>query len=391
MTESKKSTFTNDAVPLNQAQLAIYLACQNQQEAYGYNNPVLLRFGLDTDQKKLCEALTKAFQNHRGLFASISVSKEGLPQMSYSELYAKLPVCEVENVTEKEFIKIKEKLVKPFDLSKERLFRAKLYKTEKSLYLFFDVHHVIFDGQSLHVLMSELVDFYEGKEVQKEVVDAFEASLDEAKKRSGKKYEDAKKWYLEKFADVEEVSLPQGDKKDNEVKFGDFEISFDIDVKDVESFCEKNKCSEASLTTAAFGNLLSLYTMNRKAAFASIYSGRHDNKYENTVSMFVKTLPVLCQNDANLGVTDYVNNIQNLLLGCMLNDVYSFAELVSNSGYTSEVLFGYQGDLFEIKDLKKLHAQRVELPFNATGEKLAVQIYKENNKFVFDVQYQSNL
>ena len=102
MTESKKTTVTNDAVPLNQAQLAIYLACQNQEEC-SYNNPVLLRFGLDTDEKKLCDAITKAFQNHRGLFASIRVNKDGLPQMSYSELIAKLPVCEVENVTEKDF------------------------------------------------------------------------------------------------------------------------------------------------------------------------------------------------------------------------------------------------------------------------------------------------
>ena len=268
MNESKKSTLINDAVPLNQAQLAIYLACQNQAGGCGYNNPVLLRFGLDTDEKKLCEAVTKAFKNHRGLFSSISVNKDGLPQMSYSELIAKLPVCEVENVSEKEFSKIKEKLVQPFDLSKERLFRVKLFKTEKSLYLFFDVHHVVFDGESLNILMSELVAFYEGKDVPEEKHDAFEASLDEAKKRSGKKYEDAKKWYLEKFADVEEVSLPQGDKKDNEVKFGDFEMSFDMSVKDIESFCLKNKCSEASLTTAAFGTLLSLYTMNRKAAFA---------------------------------------------------------------------------------------------------------------------------
>ena len=391
MTESKKTTFTNDAVPLNQAQLAIYLACQNQIEGCSYNNPVLLRFGLDTDEKKLCEAITKAFQNHRGLFSSISVNKDGLPQMSYSELIAKLPICEIENVTEKDFSKIKEKLVQPFDLSKERLFRAKLFKTEKSLYLFFDIHHIVFDGYSLNILMSELVKFYEGKDVLEEKHDAFEASLDEAKKRSGKKYEDAKKWYLEKFADVEEVSLPQGDKKDNEVKFGDFEMSFDMSVKDIESFCEKNKCSEASFTTAAFGTLLSLYTMNRKAAFASIYSGRHGNKYENTVSMFVKTLPVLCQNDVNLSVVDYINNVQNLLIGSMLNDVYSFTELVSNSGYTSEVLFGYQGDLFEIDELKKLHVERVDLPFNATGEKLAAQLFTRNNKLVFNVQYQSNL
>lgn len=388
---NKNSTIAKGSVALSQAQLAIYLACQNNEKGSSYNNPVLLRFNKDIDEKKLILAIEKTFKNHPGLFASISVSKDGLPQMRYSEEFVKESIYETKKISEKDFEKIKKELVKPFDITKDRLFRVKLLKSEKYLRLFFDIHHIIFDGYSLNILMSELVNIYEGKDVSSEEYTAFDASIDEAKQRSGKKYEDAKKWYLEKFADVEEVSLPQGDKKDNEITFDEYTMSLDINLKDVKTFCSKNQCSETSLTTAAFGSLLSLYTMNRKAAFASIYNGRNDKKCQNTVSMFVKTLPILCQNDSNLSVKEYVNNVQTLLLGSMMHSLYSFSELVNSSGYTSEVMFAYQGELFEIADLKKLHIEREELPFNATGEKLAVQLFSQANKLVLNVQYQSNL
>lgn len=387
----KNSTIKKESVALNQAQLAIYLACQNQENGSGYNNPVLLRFNKDIDENKLLLSLEKTFKNHPGLFASISVAKDGLPQMSYSEAFAKEPIYEVETISEKDFVKIKSKLIQPFEITKEKLFRVKLFKSEKYLHLFLDFHHLILDGYSLNILMSELVKLCDGKDIPIEEFTAYDASKDEAKQRNSKKYEDSKKWYLERFSDVEEVSLPQGDKKDKEIQFDEYTMSFDINLDDIKSYCSKNLCSENSLTTAAFGTLLSLYTMNRKAAFATIYNSRHDKKYQNTVSMFVKTLPVICQNDENLSVKDYINNVQSLLLGCMVHSVYSFSELVASSGYTSEIMFAYQGELFEIADLKKLHVEREELPFNATGEKLAAQLYIKNNKLVLNVQYQSNL
>lgn len=387
----KDSTIAIDGVSLNQAQLAIYLACQNQEKGSGYNNPFLLRFNKDIDEKKLLLAIEKTFKNHPGLFASISVRKDGLPVMKYSKDFAKEAIYQIQKVSEKDFIKIKSNLIQPFEITKDKLFRVKLFKTEKYIHLFIDIHHIIFDGYSLNILMSELTKFYEGKDVPSEEYTAFDVSIDEAKNRSGKKYEEAKKWYLEKFADVEEVSLPQGDKKDNEIKFDELTMPLGINLKDIKLFCTKNQCSENSLTTAAFGSLLSLCTMNRKAAFATIYNGRNDKKYQNTISMFVKTLPVLCQNDANLTVEEYVNNVQTSLLGSMMHSVYSFSELASNSGFTSEVMFAYQGELFEIADLKKLHIEREELSFNATGEKLAAQLYVENGKLVLNVQYQSNL
>ena len=386
-----KIDFCKNAVPLNQAQTAIFLSCENQESELSYNNPILFNFIKGVDEKRLLKAIDKAVRNHPGLLATIVIDKDGLPKMKYSEAFAKSDICEVENIQEKDFPKIKEKLIQPFDITKDRLFRFKLFQSKDSLRLFIDIHHIVFDGYSLRILINEIIELYKGKEIAPESFTAYEAALEEAKIRESKKYQQAKDWYLEKFADVEEISLPQGDKKDNKISFGEYETSLDVDLKKVKEFCLKNQLNENSLATATFGTLLSLYTMNRKAAFATVYNGRHDKSVQNTVSMFVRTLPVLCQNEESISVVDYVKRVKDLLLGSMVNDAYSFTELVSASGYTSEILFAYHGDLFEMPDWGELHASREELPFNATGEKLAAQVYIKNNKLMFDIQYHSNL
>lgn len=386
-----KINLKKNAVPLSQAQTAIFLSCESKNGEIAFNNPILLKLDKNVDENKLAEAISKAVNNHPGLFATITIDKDGLPKMIYSEEFAKKEICEIKKIEEKDFKKIKEKLIEPFDISKDRLFRFKLFKSSECLRLFMDIHHIVFDGYSLKILVNEILDLYKGKEVKPESYSAYDFALDEAKKREGKNYQNAKNWYLEKFADVEEVSLPQGDKKDSEVNFKEYQTSLDVDFKLVQEYCRKTQINENAFTTAAFGTLLSIYTMNRKAAFATVYNGRHDKTTQNTISMFVRTLPVLCQNEENVEVSEYVKKVKDLLLGSMVNDLFSFTELVSNSGYTSEILFAYQGDLFELPDCKELKMVREPLPFNATGEKLATQLYLENNKLMLDIQYQSNL
>jgi amino acid adenylation domain-containing protein/thioester reductase-like protein len=153
----------------------------------------------------------------------------------------------------------------------------------------------------------------------------------------------------------------------------------------------ENNVTENVLTAGAFGYLLSLYAMSKKTSFATVYNGRHDMKTARTVTMLVKTLPVLCDTDPALTVALYLFKLKERMMGAMVNDIYSFRELASKTGYNSDVLFTYQGDLFEMPKRGGLGAVLEELPFNATGEKLSIQLYPLNGRLVLDIQYHGNL
>ena len=61
----------------------------------------------------------------------------------------KMPVVQVEEISEAEFQELSESLVRPFRMIGEPLIHVHLMKTEKAVYLFFDVHHIMTDGSGL--------------------------------------------------------------------------------------------------------------------------------------------------------------------------------------------------------------------------------------------------
>ena len=382
--------YKNGEFPLNQAQLGIFLESDRREGEIAYNNPILLKFSKDIDEDKLKNAIEKTVLNHPGLLTTIKLDDNNLPVMKYNKEFEN-NICDLRYVTEDVFKEIKNGLIKPFLIKKDRLFRFRLFRTKDNLYLFMDIHHIIFDGGSMRIMMPEISNNYYGKEVKGEDFTAYHYGLYEENERKKESYEIAKKWYLGEFSDIEEVSIPQGDKKDNETKFSELKVNLDIDIDKLKDFCILNQLTLNAVTTAAFGYLLSIYTMNKKAAFSTVYNGRHDIRVANTVSMFVRTLPVLCKIEKDIDTIDYIRNVKDQMMKSMVNDIYSFRELASHSGYTSDVLFTYQGDLFEIFNMNLLKCQQENLAFNATGEKLSCQLFPLNNKLVLDIQYHGNI
>ena len=61
-----------------------------------------------------------------------------------------------------------EKLVRPFPLFHEPLFRFEIYRTHEGSYLFLDVHHLIADGTSLSIILSDIDRAYQGEKLTAE-------------------------------------------------------------------------------------------------------------------------------------------------------------------------------------------------------------------------------
>ena len=186
---------------------------------------------------------------------------------------------------------------------------------------------------------------------------------EKAAKNNDKKYQAAKDWYLKTFGEVEEISLPQGDKKEKEVSLKEYEASLNIDLNAIKEFCLKNKLDENVFYIASFGTLLSIYINNRQSAFATLYK-------ENV-------LPVLCKNESNISVIDYIKKVEDLLKEAIANNAYSFEELASSSGYTKEILL-------TINSSRRKNKQK-------DAGVLAINIDSKGKELVFDTIYQSNL
>ncbi len=394
----KVSEHLHETLPLTQTQLGIYVECEKRQGEAVYNNPFLLRLDNNVDLNNFAQAIEAAVKAHPGLDATILNDADGTPQMKLCERPWPAPLYKIEEVSDTEMEALKPRLQKPFDLRNDRLYRVRIFKTPTAKFVFFDFHHIIFDGTSLHIFLDDVSKAYAGQPLIGETYTAFDVAYTEQQDRQSDVLQHAKDWYKTTFGDTLKVSVPLADLNGKEGSFGHDVFELGMTTHELNEWCAAHGVTANVLTTAAFGKLLSIYTNNDRAIFATIYNGRNDLRTTRTMAMLVKTFPVQIATDNDLTIHDLLDVTNKQMMGAMANDIYSFADLAAETGMTSDVMFVYQGDMHQINDNvnkkqepNSLSFKLEDLDFNATGERFNVQMMTTaDGHLTLDIQYHSH-
>ena len=378
------------SAPLTQAQIGIYAECEKRRGEAVYNNPLLFRFMGRIDAERLRKAVYSSVLLHPALTAVIFVDENGVPSIRKGEIPEIETLCPIENMSEAELEVAKHSFQRPFDLYGDCLCRFRVIETEKAVYLFSDIHHIVIDGTSMQILFSDIDRALKGEEPVKESLSAFELAARESEERDSDAYTNAKEWNLKTFGGLDAVSLPLGDKNLKETTFGRQKKEIDISPDKLSSLCRKNNVTPNILALSAFGYLLSSYTQSHQCSFSTIYNGRTDISTGHTVSMMVRTLPVHCLITSDITVRQFMENVKSQLTEAMANDIYSFVEIAASTGFSPDVQFSYQAGYHSTPPIGGVEIRDEELEFNATGDILNVQLLEEKGHLLLDIQFHSN-
>ncbi|MDO4796888.1 MAG: amino acid adenylation domain-containing protein [Coriobacteriales bacterium] len=332
--------------PLSQTQQGIFFECLLHPDTTIYNIPELYQLDDAVDMERLRVALQAALQAHPYLFATIRRDEEGHARAVRHEPQ---PV----DIALDDVLPEPVQLVRPFNLeSGEPLFRVALYNTSEGKYLFLDTHHIVSDGESLDVLLRDVTAAYEGGEVAPETYTGFEFALDEQRARASKRLDDARAFFDGVLQGNGGDTIPVADGTPTDAGNAYVHAAQAGLGTAVRTFCEERGLSINAFFTTAFGVALQSFCFAEEAVFASIYNGRSDPRIVHSVSMFVKTLPILLRNDPNTPVAQAVDECQAYLLDAMAHDLFSFAEIHKVYGITSDILFAYQGEVSDAADTR---------------------------------------
>ena len=372
--------------PLSQTQLGIYVECMSRQGEVAYNNGMLFQLNptIDADQLSMaCEAVVEA---HPYIKTRLFVDSQGNPRQlrNDAEPYRQ----NVETLTQQEFDQLKSKLIRPFDLLNDRLFRIRILKSPEASYLFIDFHHIIFDGISFNIFLQDLKDAYEQLPVKKEEFTGYEVTIEEESLRKTDAYISAQKWYKDQFESLKVSSLPIPEKKESQITYGQEHLELTVNYNQLQEACNYLDVTPNVLTTTVFGYMLGVNTHAKESLFATIFSGRQDLKTQRTIAMLVKTLPVYTNWNQNTTIKELLLATKQQLMGSMSNCLFSFAEVKAmNNAINSHILFAYQGDLKPSDGELFTYQPMME---NATGENLAFEITRNDNKIILHTEYHSN-
>ena len=327
--------------PLSMTELGIYLDWTKNLQGTAYNIPWLYPLPQGTDLDRLREALTETVRAHPGILSRFAQGEDGnVMRKTPTGARETLPVTISESKGEPDL----NKLIRPFSNPEDELYRFQIIQGKEQAWLFCDIHHILFDGHSEDVFLSELNRAYHGLTPVGETLSTADYARQEHKMRETDAFEAAKKWYVDLLDGEETVSEPFHDHEGESWKCDWLERELDLSFEEVSAFVKAAGIRTGSFFTGVYGYLLSRFSGAGEALYSTIYHGRTPETM-NTIGMFVKTFPVLERFACTDNIQEHLRQLNEQIRKSRENGLFSYADISSAFGLSIPTMFAYQGGL----------------------------------------------
>ncbi len=374
-----------ETCPLSSVQQGVYVECLASPNSTAYNIPLLLKLDPSVDADRLKAALTAAIDAHPYLKMQLVVSGSGKVM---TERHDTDPI-EITVLQRSDLHLGFSELVRPFRLTDAPLVRAALIRDGASLYLFFDAHHLVFDGESLIVLLRDLELAYGGAALKAERFTGFEYALEEEALRKGPAYAEAKAYYTALLDGLDADCLPVRDKNDAVADVGLLSHRVAVDRAAAERFLKNARTTANALWNAAFGFTLAKFLARSDCVYTTVYNGRNDARLMDSIGMFVHTLPVVCDLKKDETGSAFVSRIGRQLNDSMAHDIYSFAEISRAFDVKANILFVYEGAIGGAFTVGGSPAEQVALQPDDRKAPLTFFVFDTEEGFRIDCEYET--
>ena len=369
--------------PLSKTEYGIYIE-QTTRGDCAYNLPLIIGLPEDVDTDKFENAVDAVVQNRQTLLTSFGVDEKGEVYK-----YHRFDTVQIKHINADDFEPYD--FVAPFDLHNDCLCRFFIVTTSSGKYFFFDIHHIVFDGTSCQVFLSEIDRAYNGGELNAETFTADDFALDEKQRINSEEYVKAKEYYQSVFDGVDADASLFTDK--NERKSGSVEMvhSFEtVDSGSLKALSKKYGVKLSTVFNAAFSFLLGKYTNSTQVLYSTVHHGR-DERVKNAVGMFVKTYPVYAEISDDKELGSFLKELNGHIESNRGNDLYSFADFCADFRLNPSVLFAYQGDMITEMDFCGGRQKVKLLPMKDPKSGFELTVWRENGRFTAHAEYDPSL
>lgn len=375
-----------DIYLLTESQKGVYFECMENPLSTVYNIPFAIELPKTTDIAEFISAVKSVASTHPAIFTTVSLYN-GEPAMHIGE-----NICEVAQ-TERSHREAINDFVKPFDLENGPLYRFEICN-ENGKYLFLiDIHHIVFDGTSFNILLKQITDCYNGNAIENEKISLFDYSEKEKEIKSSEQYKNAQN-YFKALLDGREFNcdiISDVKKKLDTVGSVNALSNDELNHNAVEHFTRKLGITESTLFTSAFAYALSVFAGTDEVCFTTVNNGRHIDTLNETVGMFVKTLPLCFDIPKNNSIKDFLVKAQKEIYSAMKHDIISFGELVAQYGVNSKISFVYQSKLLSEFNIENTSIIPEELPVNGCQSDILCMMLKTDNAYELRIKFKKSL
>ncbi len=395
--------------PVSFAQQGMWLIDQAaQKNSYYYNLPFAVSFTGRLNEAALQSAINGLIERH-SVLRTVYQFQDGKCWQKINPVEA-VKIEKKKTTLDKMHLDLQRSSVNAFDLEMGPLYRFTLYQITNDFHvLFANVHHIVCDGGSFHVLS---MDFQELYNAASENRIAKLASLpflysDYCYWQEKQYTDDALKkdldFWKNKLTGLEPLALPidfpRPVKKQHVTQTIPFEFSAEL-TKQLQNFSRENDCTLFVVLNAIFSILLARHCNEESVVFGSPVSGRNQSDLQSIVGLFVNILVFKNNHAEDISFTDFVKQVKQ---NCM--EAYEYQSLpfwklahalLKERDFSRhpivQVVFNFQSQA-EMVDihLTGLRAEILETPSNFAEFDLALSVKECSDKLVCDFEFDTAL
>ena len=387
--------------PISSAQKRVYLSSTiAKNNKLLYNMPCIIKLPNDINIKRLESSINTLIEKHESLRTYFIKDTTGIYQKVLPNAKIKLNPVYLKNHSIKSYTKT---FVKEFDLSKAPLMRCELLISENNMhYLLLDMHHIISDGVSTNILVKDLSDIYNNKEIAVNNIKYTDYSIWENNAINNNVFKKEKEFWLDKVKNTDLLNLPTDYPRPIDSTYNGSRINFTIPRKiftKIKYFCNQNNITPYMYMLGAFNILMYNFCKQETITLGTPVANRVLGKTSDIIGMFVNTLIMQSTIDSDMYIKKYYADLKNDVIFCFENQIYPFDELVnnlnvkrnSNNNNLFNTMFIYQNS--NIPNIYFDDFETTITPINGNISKfdLSIEIIPNNKEFLVTFEYCTDL
>jgi hypothetical protein len=309
------------------------------------------------EPEKLAAALETAIRNHPALLTMFDYNDDGeLVQCYRPEM---MQPIHVEKMTEFEFRFVKDTLVYPFKLIGGRMSRCRVIETEKAVYVFFDVHHSLFDGTSMKVFMGSIGKAFIGAPLDPDYYYLMLRQREEAVKTDF--YEESRRYFEERYDKIDWSCYPKPDFESRENEMGELITPLGISQSELAEAERSFMISRNELFITVAAMAIALYNKVRDVKISWIYNGREDMQMMTTVGLLFRDLPVGVRLRDEMTLRDVLADVHEQVQKGIEHSCYPYVDLHNQAGGGESAYLLYQQDIRDMDGMEGFGSEGLDV------------------------------
>ncbi|MBR1707784.1 MAG: AMP-binding protein, partial [Clostridia bacterium] len=312
------------------------------------------------DMDRLAGAVAASIRNHPALLTTFAYNDDGeLVQRYTPEIFEDI---HVEKLSEFEFKFVKDTLVFPFKIIGGKLYRCRVFETEKAGYVFFDVHHSLFDGTSLKVFMGDVGKAYMGMELDKDYYYLMLKRREDDTRSDF--YEESRRYFEGRYGGVNWSSYPTIDHESRENAMGELLAPLDIEQPQMNAMERAYKISRNEFFITAAALAISVYNNVPDIKLSWIYNGREDVQMMSSVGLLFRDLPVGIRFREDQTLREVFADVHEQVQKGIEHSCYPYVDSHNQVANGESAYLLYQQDIRDMGGMEGFDVQMVDVRQN---------------------------